>query len=98
MRTFSAGLLLLVATTVMSEPRVLRKQIVCDTTVKMLTTITEEFEETPQWQGVNPVQMTQIMLTVNLKTGAWTMVEYNADTACVLAVGENSSSRWGIPI
>ena len=98
MRTLTAGLLLTVAATVMAEPRTLRKQVVCDTTKRVLSTITEEFEETPQWQGQNAQQMTQIMLTVNLKTGSWTIVEYNADTACVLAVGENSSSRWGIPV
>jgi hypothetical protein len=98
MRTLTAGLLLTVAATVMAEPRTLRKQVVCDSTPKVLKTIAEEFEETPQWQGQNAQQMTQIMLTVNLKTGSWTIVEYNADTACVLAVGENSSSRWGIPV
>jgi hypothetical protein len=98
MRTLTAGLLLTVALTAMAEPRTLRKQVVCDTTVKVLSTITEEFEETPQWQGQNAQQMSQIMLTVNLTTGAWTIVEYTADTACVLAVGENASSRWGIPI
>jgi hypothetical protein len=98
MRTFSAVLLLLLTVTVMAETRTLRKPVVCDNTERVLKTIVEEFEETPQWQGVNPVQMTQIMLTVNLKTGAWTMVEYNAVTACVIAVGENSSSRWGTPV
>jgi hypothetical protein len=98
MRTFSAGLLLLVTATVMAEPRTVNKQVVCDSTPKVLKTIVEEFEETPQWRGVNPVQMTQIMLTVNLKTGAWTMIEYTATTACIIGVGENSSSRWGTPV
>ena len=98
MRTFSAGLLLIFTATAWAEPRTANKPVVCDATVKVLTTIVEEFEETPQWRGVNPLQNTQIMLTVNAKTGAWTLIEYNNITACVIGVGENSSSRWGISI
>ena len=98
MRTVSAGLLLTLAATVWAEPRTVNKPVVCDATVKVLATIVEEFEETPLWRGVNPVQNTQIMLTVNAKTGAWTLIEYNTITACVIGVGENSSSRWGISI
>jgi hypothetical protein len=81
-----------------AEPRAVKKTVICADKIAVFEQLIKEFGETPQWQGQNAQQMTQIMLTVNLKTGSWTIVEYNADTACVLAVGENSSSRWGTPI
>ena len=98
MRTFSAGLLLLVATAVMAEPRTLRKPVVCDDTERVLRTMTEEFGETPQWRGATSEQGTSTVLTVNTRTGSWTLIEFNTVTACVIGVGENSSSAWGVPV
>ena len=90
--------LLAVAFTVTAEPRRLNKPVVCEDTQLVLRSMIEEFKETPQWQGYNPQQGTSVVLTVNLKTGAWTLIEYTAVTACIIAVGENSSSSWGTPI
>jgi hypothetical protein len=98
MRTFSAGLLLLVATAVMAEPRTLRKPVVCDDTERVLRTMTEEFGETPQWRGATSEQGTTTVLTVNTRTGSWTLIEFNTVTACVIGSGENSSSAWGVPV
>ena len=98
MRTFFSGLLLTVATAVMAEPRVLNKPVTCDATATVLRTIVEDFKETPQWRGSNPEQGTTTVLTVNPRTGAWTLIEFNAVTACVIGVGENSSSAWGVPV
>ena len=81
-----------------AEPRRLNKPVVCEDTQLVLRSITEEFKETPQWQGYNPQQGTSTVLTVNLTTGAWTLIEYTATTACIIAVGENASSAWGTPI
>ena len=98
MRTFFSGLLLLVATAVMADPRVLNKPVTCDATATVLRTIVEDFKETPQWRGSNPEQGTSTVLTVNPRTGAWTLIEFTAITACVIGVGENSSSAWGVPV
>lgn len=99
MRTILTILALLaVFTMATAEPRTLNKPVVCEATEKVFRTMVEEFKETPQWQGVNPQQGTSVVLTVNLTTGAWTLIEYTTVTACVIAVGENSSSSWGIPI
>ena len=98
MRTFFSGLLLTVATAVMAEPRVLNKPVTCDATATVLRTIVEDFKETPQWCGSNPEQGTSTVLTVNPRTGAWTLIEFTAITACVIGVGENSSSAWGVPV
>ena len=86
------------STSLLAEPRTMKKTVVCDASTVILEQLTKDFEETPQWTGVSPAQGTQLVLTVNLKTGAWTLVEYTTDWACILAVGERSSSRWGTPV
>ena len=80
-----------------AETRRLNKPVICDRTEKVFRTMLEEFGETPQWRGSTPEQGTSTVLTVNPKTGAWTLIEYTSVMACVIGVGENSSSAWGIP-
>jgi ABC-type uncharacterized transport system permease subunit len=87
-----------VITMATAEPRRLNKPVVCEATETVFRTVVDEFKETPQWHGVNPQQGTSVILTVNLTTGAWTLIEYTTVTACVIAVGENSSSSWGTGI
>ena len=84
--------------TVAAEPRVLNKPVTCDARDRVFTAIRDEFKETPQWWGASPESGTELVVTVNMTTGAWTMIEFNAVTACVLAVGERASSPWGTPI
>jgi len=99
MKNFLATVLLCsVITTAPAEPRTLNKPVTCDATVTVFKAIVEEFGETPQWQGSNATAGTRTVLTVNLKTGAWTLIEYTSATACVIGVGENASSTWGIPV
>ena len=99
MKKFLTSLALFtVMSTVSAQPRTLNKPVVCDATTTVFRTLVEEFKETPQWRGQNPQQGTSVVLTVNLTTGAWTLVEYTGITACVIAVGENSSSAWGVPV
>lgn len=97
MRTLTAVLILTVVTTVSAQTRRLSKPVVCDSTEKVFRTIVEEFGETPQWRGITTEQGTTTVLTVHPRTGAWTLIEYTAVTACVIGVGESSSSAWGTP-
>ena len=85
-----------VLATASAEPRIVNKPVTCDTVSAVFGALAETFQETPQWQG--RTQNTGVVLTVNAKTGAWTLVEYTTTTACIIAVGENSSSRWGTPV
>jgi hypothetical protein len=98
MRLISILLLTLLCVTASAEPRRLNKPVMCDDRDRVFTVIRDEFKETPEWWGASPEQGTQVVLTVNRTTGAWTMIEFTADTACVLAVGEKSSTAWGTPI
>ena len=81
-----------------AEPRRLNKPVMCDNTEKVFRTMVEEFGETPQWRGATPEQGTSTVLTVNSKTGAWTLIEYTSVMACVIGVGEQSSTAWGVPV
>jgi hypothetical protein len=87
-----------VMATVGAQTRTLNKPVTCDATRKVLYTIVTEFEETPQWQGSNQLEGTRFLLTVNLKTGAWTLIELSDTTACIIGVGENASSAWGVSV
>ena len=80
-----------------AETRRLNKPVICDNTEKVFRTMVEEFGETPQWRGSTSQQGTNTVLTVNSKTGAWTLIEYTSVMACVIGVGEQSSSAWGVP-
>jgi hypothetical protein len=98
MRTFLILAILFTATLdAHAETRRLNKPVVCDNTEKVFRTMVEEFGETPQWRGSTSQQGTSTVLTVNPRTGAWTLIEYTSVMACVIGVGELSSSAWGIP-
>jgi hypothetical protein len=98
MRTFLIlAVLFTVTLDAAAETRRLNKPVVCDTTAKVFRTMVEEFGETPQWRGSTSQQGTSTVLTVNTRTGAWTLIEYTSVMACVIGVGENSSSAWGVP-
>ena len=98
MRTFLIlAVLFTVTLDAHAETRRLNKSVICDNTEKVFRTMLEEFGETPQWRGSTPEQGTSTVLTVNAKTGAWTLIEYTSQMACVIGVGERSSSAWGMP-
>ena len=80
-----------------AETRRLNKPVICESTEKVFRTMVEEFGETPVWRGATAEQGTSTVLTVNPKTGAWTLIEYTPIMACVIGVGEQSSSAWGTP-
>ena len=98
MRLILIALIALLCITASAEPRRLNKPVTCDDKDRVFTAIRDEFKETPQWWGASPEQGTQLVVTVNMTTGAWTLIEFNTVTACVLAVGERASSPWGTPI
>ena len=90
-------LLLCMCTGCSAESRTVNKQVICDSKQVVFQAIINDFEERPVWRGFNPLQRTELMITVNPKNGHWTLVEYKDDWACVIGVGENSSSAWGTP-
>ena len=97
-RSLTLLTLLLACTTVVAQPKTLSKPVVCDDKEKVFQTILRDFKETPQWLGLSPASNSRVVLTVNLKTGSWTLIEYDSVTACIVAVGENSVDLKGTPV
>jgi hypothetical protein len=73
----------------------MRKRIICDTPEEIFTRLNKEYGEQPEWTGHSDIQNTDVVLTVNSELGTWTLVEFNKDMACVLAVGDKSSITRG---
>ena len=72
----------------------LRKVLICDEKNKILESLSENFQESPVWTGFSPNQSTNVILTENAETGAWTLIELiNPDVVCVMAVGEGSRHK-----
>ena len=95
MRLVLILLLAMCCITAAAEPRRLHKPVSCDATDTVFAVLRDEFKETPEWWAPSPESGTQVVLNVNRTTGAWSLIEYTPTTACVLAVGERSSSPWG---
>jgi hypothetical protein len=81
-----------------AETQRLLKPVHCDQTELVFKVISEQFNESPYWWAPAPTLSTSLVLTVNSLTGTWTLIEFTVNTACILAVGINSSSPWGTPI
>ena len=72
----------------------MRKVLVCDEQEVILGALSDKFNERPVWTGHSPVQNTNVVLTENSETGAWTLLEImDAKIVCVLAVGERTSHK-----
>lgn len=70
----------------------------CAATKDVLTSIRDEFKERPVWTGFSSSDNSSLALFTNEKTGAWTMIKYNQQFACVLGVGVASKDMLGVPI
>jgi hypothetical protein len=64
------------------------KPVVCNWTSVVLDTLREKYQEEPVWLGKDA--KSQYTLFVNQKTGAFTIVQFNNEIACILGAGESS--------
>jgi hypothetical protein len=95
---FVAFLFCLISPIVNADQFQLRKVIVCDKKEIIIRTLLEEFEERPVWSGHDANDNSHYILLSNDKTGSWTFVQYMNDIACVLGLGDNSKSAFGLPV
>jgi hypothetical protein len=87
-----AFLFCLSGTVANAQPFESRKPVLCDDTKTLIKSLTENYNEKPIWTARNPVDHTRFGLFVNSKTGSWTLLQMTPDIACILGVGEESSS------
>jgi hypothetical protein len=74
------------------------KQVQCQSPEVVFRSMKELYHERPLWHGVSLQAGMALMLTVNDATGAWSLIEYNENLACVLAVGEGYRLDLGMSI
>lgn len=67
------------------------KPVVCDDTRKVVSIIMERYGEVPVWTARDGEGQSRYTLLSNSKTGSWTLLQYTAETACVLGVDTEST-------
>jgi hypothetical protein len=85
MRKFLLGVLLLPAL-VVAQPVTVEKPVICEKTELVIGSLLNgEYKEQPVWIGVD--ESSKYSLFVNDKTKTWTMIQFNQQMACIIAVG-----------
>lgn len=67
------------------------KKMKCSNAQFVMNEFTTRYQESPLWVS-KTVSGTYITLLVNKEKKTWTLVEYDANIACVIGVGEGGSS------
>ena len=80
----------LVAITALAQPVATNKEVYCDKTETMISILKgADYQEMPIWFGKEKdSKAPHYSLLVNQKTKSWTIIQFNAETACVLGAGE----------
>jgi len=85
---FLLGLITLIAH---AEPKVLEKPVRCDDLKIVIEALTgPDLNEKPVWVGGDQNTKSKYMLTVNEKTRAWTMIQFDDKSACIVGFGDNA--------
>lgn len=71
------------------------KPVLCAEIKELFKTLSGDFKEIPMWSGKDASNDSRYALFINEKTGTWTILQFSADTACVLGLGEKSSMLPG---
>lgn len=66
-----------------------KKEVVCASLKDVVELVTgQEFQEEPTWTGGD--DSSKYIMTVNPKTGTWTMIQYDNKKACIIGTGARS--------
>lgn len=84
MKKLLLGVLLLPAL-VFPEPVKVDKEVICDETKLVISTLLK-YKEIPVWVGKD--ETSRYALLANEQTGSWTLVQFNDTIACVIGAGE----------
>ena len=70
---------------------VINKQVVCGPVQVVFKALAEpDIDEKPIWLGKDESGKSELALFVNQKTGGFTLVQFNEQAACILALGGES--------
>jgi hypothetical protein len=73
-----------------AQPAVqLDKPVTCSTLKAVVEQLSGLYKEEPYWNGSG--HNSKYIMFVNVKTQAWTLVEYSDTIACIIGTGEKST-------
>ena len=72
--------------------------LLCDSTEKILKSLTGEFKETLSWGGKHTSDNSVYSLWVNEKEGTWTLLKMTTEVSCILGTGSESKFLLGNPV
>ena len=78
-----------------AESTTLKKEVVCNTAEHIYSAIGKAGEQ-PIWVG--DLEKTSIIVTVNIETQDWTVIQTNGEIACVLDIGKKFKFRLPEPV
>ena len=89
MKKILLGLMLLLPIpSLANEPIIIEKSVPCAKSKDIIETLIQDYKEMPMWSGNDT--KTKYGLFVS-KNGAWTLIQFNDEVACILGAGENSA-------
>jgi len=68
-----------------------QKQVLCDDTKKVISSLTQTWGEQPVWTAKDGQNDSRYLLLVNPRTRTWTFLQYTPEVACILGLGEAST-------
>ena len=88
MKNLIFGVLFLPALVVAQQqgPVRVEKTVLCDNTDVVFEAIAKEWKEQPIWGSIK--EDSRVMLTANLETQTWTLVQFNDEWACLIEAGQ----------
>ena len=88
MKNLIFGVLFLPALVVAQQqgPVRVEKAVLCDATDVVFEAIAKEWKEQPIWGSIK--EDSRVMLTANLETQTWTLVQFNDEWACLIEAGQ----------
>lgn len=84
-----------VSLSVSAEQTTLKKEVVCNTADAIYDAIGRAGEQ-PIWVG--DLEKTSIIVTVNIETQEWTVIQTNGEIACVIDIGKKFKFRLPEPV
>ena len=68
-----------------------KKTVVCDDTQAVIKSLMEQYKEKPVWTARNPLEDARYALFINNEKGTWTLLQMNAEVACIIGIGSESN-------
>lgn len=94
MRSIFAILILTIPLAAISQSAdTVRKPVHCFPLSIVVDMLSKDFGESVSFQSRNTLTGADIAVAENPDTGSWTIIEYDKETACILATGRRSPSK-----